>query len=637
MVIYRARQLMLMLLQMGIVAFSAATAFELRFDFDVAPLYQSMFWSYVAISIAIKLPIFHLFGLNQGWWRYSSVTDMLTILRAVTLSHAILAIFYLLPTQAAVPRSIMLMDFAVNLLLLGGIRVSLRLFLERMRSGARAQGRRAGDRRALIVGAGEAGVNLVRHLRSTGVRDLVLVGFVDDSVRKQSLNLYGLDVLGRVDDLPRLVQKHRIDEIMIAIPSLSKSELKRIVDVCISCQRVFKTIPSVKDIVEGKERAYSLREVQVEDLLGREPIQLDKSKTHNEIRGSVVMITGAGGSIGSELCRQILSFQPRNLILAERSEEKLFYVERELRSRFPEMTITPVVLDILDSFGVRDCMHRLRPQFVFHAAAHKHVPLMEETPREAIRNNILGTRNVVDAALEFGVKSFVMISTDKAVNPLNTMGYSKRMAELVVQDRSQRTMQTKFMSVRFGNVLGSSGSAVEIFRKQLAAGEPLTVTDAQATRFFMTAPEAVELVLHAGTHGQNGEVYMLDMGQPVKIADLARKMIQLSDPLNCSAHRIRFTGLRRGEKLAEEIVWEGEDFAPSGFEKVFRLKFKVAAAEVPARLQYLEGLLINQTGVDYAKELKSIVDELDLASRQEQEVGSQSSNRAKSSSIPSLN
>jgi len=392
--------------------------------------------------------------------------------------------------------------------------------------------------------------------------------------------------------------------------------MKSIVDLCLQAGVEFKTVPSLQDILQAGAKIHELREVRVEDLLGREPIALNKSKVREQIRDKSVLVTGAGGSIGSELCRQILQLQPRRLILLERSEINLFNIERELRARFPQTQIDTIVADITDETGISEIFTRMKPHIIYHAAAHKHVSLMEASPREALRNNVIGTWRLAKAAFRFGVESFVMISTDKAVNPLSIMGYSKRLAELAVQHIGQKSKFTKFISVRFGNVLGSSGSVVEIFRKQLKSGEPLTVTDTETTRFFMTGHEAVELVLQAGEQGGNGEICMLDMGKPVRIYDLAQRMIQLADPLGRQDHQIQITGLKPGEKLSEELYWAGEDSAPSETEKLFKLKTKVNCEGLEQSLQWLEQNLEAGTDpIDWALFLRDMVNSYDSKAR----------------------
>lgn len=583
------------------------------------------FWIYLTLSLSIKLPIFLIFDLYRGWWRYSSVSDMLDVFKATVTAQIIIGIAQWAAILPGFPRSILVIDFLLTLLFLGGGRLLYRFIYEQNFQEAR-QKRRKSDGRVLIVGAGEAGMALLRQLKKASDFNHEIIGFVDDLKTKLGSRLYGVPVLGNISSLVDIVHHHRISEVYIAIPSLRKAGLQNIINRCIESKVSFKTIPSLREMLEIGPNSYRLREVKVEDLLGREPIHLDKSQTMNDIRGETVLVTGAGGSIGSELARQILKFSPGRIILFERSEYNLFHISRELKKRFSAAEVLAVVGDVLDRTGLEALFREYRPGLVYHAAAHKHVHLMELSPREAIRNNVFGTKNIAEVAMSFEAKKFVMISTDKAVNPLSVMGYSKRLAELVIQSYS--TFQTAFISVRFGNVLGSSGSAVEIFRKQIDAGGPVTVTHPDATRFFMTAPEAVELVLHAGSHGHSGHIYMLDMGQPVKVLDLANKMIQLSDPEGKREIKIEITGLWQGEKIQEELYWQGEDFVPSKIEKVFTLKNKVDTRDVGRYLKELE-FCLDSADSNVAEDLKQIVRGIDMgpSSHQRQHSGDKSSLR----------
>lgn len=606
----RSRRLVVFLLQVYLVLAAGILAFASRFDFNFSEIKLYSLHSFLLIALCVRVPVMHFFNLNRGWWRYSSMADLVVIAKATFVGSAVISGLHLLGLTPFLPRSVILLDFIFNLLLLGGARMLFRLVHE---NGSSAAGRRSSDRRVLIVGAGDAGTALIQHLSKSEHMSAQVIGFVDDSVFKQKMQVYGVPVLGTTKDIPRLKQTHKINEVYIAIPTLKKAELSKITKICLDAKIVFKTIPSLKEIIEQGHNIGQLRPVRVEDLLGREPIELDKEVTSKELHNKVVLVTGAGGSIGSELCRQILKFAPKRLILLERSEYNLFQISGELQKKFPDLKIDPIVGDVCDAVGLDAIVYKTKPAIIYHAAAHKHVPLMEYSPREAVRNNVFGTRNIADMACKHGVKKFIMISTDKAVNPLNVMGYSKRLAELIVQSKAGNG--TDFISVRFGNVLGSSGSAVEIFRKQIKEGGPVTVTHAEATRFFMTTPEAVELVLHAGTHGIGGEIYMLDMGQPVKIMELAQRMIELSDPESRREIDIEVTGLRPGEKVFEEIVWEGEEFSPADIEKVYRLKNKVCTKVLFERLQTFESR-VELAACKVDVELKELVDFVDQGVRQ---------------------
>lgn len=612
-----SRRVIVFLLQTFLIASTAILAFAIRFEFQFSAKSYLLLPEFLAFSLGLKLISLQLFNLNRGWWRYSSVSDMVTVFKAISVAQLALITLHLFSISAYFPRSVIAIDYLLSLLAIGGARMIFRLVHES--NSTFTASRRRSDRKVIIIGAGDAGLSLLQHIRKTSHMNVRVIGFLDDSLSKQNLKFYGTKVLGRPSDLKEIQKVYNINEVYIAIPTIKKEALKSITDTCLNLKIAFKTIPSVKEIIEEGHRIDQLRAVKVEDLLGREPIQLEKEKTSAEIRGSVVLVTGAGGSIGSELCRQILHFSPKKIILLERSEFNLFSISNELKNRFRDQNIVSIVADVVDLKGLTQIFAEHKPELVYHAAAHKHVHLMEASPREAIRNNVIGTRNLADTACNFSVKKFLMISTDKAVNPLNVMGYSKRLAELVVQSRANRG--TEFISVRFGNVLGSSGSAVQVFDRQIKAGGPVTVTDPRATRFFMTTPEAVEIVLHAGAHGQSGEIYMMDMGKPVGILDLAHKMIQLADPTGRREIKIEITGLRPGEKLTEEIVWEGEDFVESGIPKVFKLKNKVCTKKIEPLIENLESKL-EGTDANLALELKQGVNLIDDVVRSQEALKS---------------
>jgi len=611
----RSRRFGIFAVQGSLIACSALAAFQLRFGFNIPLNLSGFVLMYMLISLAIKLPIFHYLGLSRGWWRYTSISELITIVKATFASHILIAASLFFFDGPLFPRATMIIDFFLTIVFLGGARLALRLYHEHQN--APKLGRRRSDKQVLILGAGDCGIHLLRQIQTQNENNPVnVVGFIDDSPEKEGMKFLGKPVVGGTKSLVELCSIYKISEVYIAIPSMKKTCMKSIVDLCLQAGVEFKTVPSLQDILQAGAKIHELREVRVEDLLGREPIALNKSKVREQIRDKSVLVTGAGGSIGSELCRQILQLQPRRLILLERSEINLFNIERELRARFPQTQIDTIVADITDETGISEIFTRMKPHIIYHAAAHKHVSLMEASPRDALRNNVIGTWRLAKAAFRFGVESFVMISTDKAVNPLSIMGYSKRMAELAVQHIGQKSKFTKFISVRFGNVLGSSGSVVEIFRKQLKSGEPLTVTDTETTRFFMTGHEAVELVLQAGEQGGNGEICMLDMGKPVRIYDLAQRMIQLADPLGRQDHQIQITGLKPGEKLSEELYWAGEDSAPSETEKLFKLKTKVNCEGLEQSLQWLEQNLEAGTDpIDWALFLRDMVNSYDSKAR----------------------
>ena len=459
-------------------------------------------------------------------------------------------------------EGVLVLDFFAVVIVLSGLRMLVRLYHEEFFSETRGTARRY-----LIVGAGNAGEALLREMHRRKDVQFDVVGFIDDDPHKQGMSIHGISVLGTVEQLPAICEKQNIDEIAIAIPSASRKELRHVVQICQGTKLKFSTVPSLTDIASGKLQVSQMRNVDINDLLGRDVVQLDLSKIEAFLKDKVIFVTGAGGSIGSEMCRQVCGFGPKRLLLVEQAENPLFFIERELRKDFPDVPMEAIICDIGDKVRVDQLFAHYKPQVVIHAAAHKHVPLMEGNPGEAIKNNVVGTRNIADAADANGATDFVMISTDKAVNPTSIMGSSKRIAEMYIQDLN-KTSQTHFITVRFGNVLGSNGSVVPIFNKQIANGGPVTVTHPEMTRYFMTIPEASQLVLQAATMGQGGEIFLLDMGEPVKIVDLARELITLSGFRPGEDIEIEFSGLRPGEKLFEELSIEGEDMIPTDHPKI---------------------------------------------------------------------
>lgn len=459
-------------------------------------------------------------------------------------------------------EGVLMLDLFMTIVFLSALRMLVRLYHEEFFSESHGTARRF-----LIVGAGNAGEALLREMLRRRDTNYDVIGFVDDDPAKQGMSIHGIMVLGNVEHLPQICQKHSIDEIAIAIPSASRKQLRHVVQICQGTKLRFSTVPSLTDIAAGKFKVSQMRDVDINDLLGRDVVQLDLAQIEAFLKDKVILVTGAGGSIGSEMCRQVCAFGPKRLLLVEQAENPLFFIERELLRRFPDISMDAIICDITDRTRVHQLFEKHCPQVVIHAAAHKHVPLMENNPGEAIKNNVLGTRNMADAADVFGASDFVMISTDKAVNPTSIMGSSKRIAEMYIQDLNN-TSDTHFVTVRFGNVLGSNGSVIPIFNKQIADGGPVTVTDPEMTRYFMTIPEASQLVLQAATMGTGGEIFLLDMGEPVKIVDLARELITLSGFRPGEDIEITFTGLRPGEKLFEELSIEGEDMIPTRHPKI---------------------------------------------------------------------
>ena len=504
------------------------------------------------------------FGIQRGLWRYVGLHDLGRILWASVISSAVFyGVVHGLLGWFAYPRSVIILTGVLSGLFLAGIRLVVRWFREWLHVLSPTA------RRVLVVGAGNAGELLIRDMLSTAGSDYRPVGLVDDDPIKRKMKIHGVPVVGTIADIPGLARSLVAHEIIVAIPSASTALKQRILAASEGCKVPIKTLPSVKQLLANPEALRQVRPMSLEDLLQREPIQMDRQELHPLLEGKRVLVTGAGGSIGSELCRQIAQYHPTTLILFERYENGLYALDLELRRQFPKITIVPAVGDVTVHDRVMEVLQQTDPDLVFHAAAHKHVPLMELNPKEAVRNNILGTKVVAEASLASGVDRFVLISTDKAVNPTSVMGATKRIAEDLMQ-RLSHSERTKFTVVRFGNVLGSNGSVVPLFAEQIRKGGPVTVTHPEIKRFFMTIPEAVQLVLQASLLGQGGEVFVLDMGEQVKVVDLARNMIVLSGLVPDQDIQIVYSGLRPGEKLFEELFEETEQVEPTPHVKIRR-------------------------------------------------------------------
>ena len=524
-------------------------------------------------------------------WRYISIEDLRVFLKAALISAIIfLSLRFLLiysPFRLwQIPISVILINLVLGFGGLLAVRV-LRRFSYELREKNRVVGRRRRMKLtpALIVGAGRMGATLVKEISGRADAELEIRGLVDDDARKVGGSVGGVKVLGRTRDLARLVEELHIKQVVIAMDNAPGEEIRRLLDICGTLPVRTQIVPSLDEIATGRVSVSRIRDVQIEDLLGREPVKLDDENLHEFLTGKTVMVTGAGGSIGSELVRQITTYLPKQLLLVERAEFLLFQIERELARKFGEVSYLPLIADVGDEARMREVFEKYRPDVIFHAAAHKHVPLMETNPCEAIKNNVFATRMVATLAGEFGVHAFVLISTDKAVNPTSVMGASKRVAELVVQSLDQK-YDTNYIAVRFGNVLGSAGSVVPIFREQIMSGGPVTVTDKAMTRYFMTIPEASQLVLQAGALGEGGEIFILDMGEPVKILDLAEDMIRLSGLVPYEDIDIQFTGIRQGEKLFEELEISGESLLKTKHPKIYIGKIaKYSPAQVQGILE----------------------------------------------------
>ncbi|MCA1932757.1 MAG: polysaccharide biosynthesis protein [Calditerrivibrio sp.] len=551
-------------------------SYLLRFEFSIPHDFFIELIKHIPLILAIKLLVFWFLNFFRGWWRYVSIYDALNIITSSLISTLLIILYMFFAYDFyKMPRSAFIIDFILFTMAIFILRVSPRLFKENY---SKILGKNSYKKRVLIVGAGSAGQMIAREIRGNERLNAEVVGFVDDDPTKLKLKILGLRVIGSSEDIPIIVKDDEIQEIIIAIPSATGKDIKRISEICRKSGAKYKIIPGFGDLIGGKVSISSVREVEIDDLLGRNPINLNLSQISEYIAGKTILITGAGGSIGSEICRQILKYNPYAVIILDIAETPLFFIENQLRETKSDQKIYTYIADIKNYSRIDYIFEKHRPEVVIHAAAYKHVPMMELHPYEAIQNNIYGTKVVSDLSTIYGVKKFILISTDKAVNPTNIMGATKRIAELYIQSITGKS-ETKFIIVRFGNVLGSNGSVIPIFREQLKKGGPLTVTHPEVTRYFMTIPEAVQLVLQAGGMGNGGELFLLDMGEPVKIVKLAEEMIRLSNLEPYSDIDIIFTGLRPGEKLYEELLLDEEGASKTEHEKIWIAKQGIPDAD----------------------------------------------------------
>jgi FlaA1/EpsC-like NDP-sugar epimerase len=567
----------------ALIALAWWLAFWLRFDHGVPGPYHRLFVDTLAVVVAIKLAIFIVFGFYNRWWRYVSTRDMWGAARGVTVACVVadLVVYFAHPVKGfPLPRSIAVLDWLLLLAFVAGTRLIARSLIERPGAASLV----ARGREVIVVGAGDAAQLVIREMLKSPALGYTPIGLIDDDPRKKNLRLHGIRVLGTSEELSHILRDNPPDEVLIAIPSASGGTRQRIVEVAQKAGVPVKTLPGIYELISGDHNlAGQIRPVQVEDVLGREQIEVDLRVVAKYLAGETVLVTGAGGSIGAELCRQIARVGPARLVLVEQSESGLFDIERELIDdrRFP--AAATVLGDCGDRAKMSQVFERYRPTVVFHAAAYKHVALLEANPLEAVRNNTLATRVLADVAVEYGARRFVLVSTDKAANPKNLLGQSKALCEWIVESYGHRDeVKTRFVAVRFGNVLNSSGSVIPIFRRQIERGGPVTVTHPEMTRYFMTIPEAVSLIVQAGAIGGRGQVYVLDMGEPVKILDLARNMIRLSGKEPETEIPIAFVGVRPGEKLHEELWTDGETVGPTSHPKILR------AARSPIDVEWLE-------------------------------------------------
>jgi len=559
-VLFNRRPLFISIFQAVLVIGSFVVGWLVRFDFSLP--YRRILLTSGLLLVVIRLITLRLFKLNRGWWHFASVSDALNILKAVAVgSVCFFALNRYLLGAAAFPRSVYVLEAVFTGCFLSGARLASRVLVESVRRDSSSR-----SNRVILVGAGFAAQMVIRELARPN-SGYVAVGCVDDDRSKIGVHIHGVPVLGTIEELETLVQLNSVDEILIAIPSASGKQMRRITDECQKTKLPFKTVPTLSDIIRGEASVSQFREVRLEDLLGREPVQIDLEAVRREIASRTVVVTGAAGSIGSELCRQILDYSPARLICLDQSETGLYFLRLDLINHKNGAQLAFLVADLCDAERVRSLLLEFRPEITFHAAAYKHVPMMESNVQEAVKNNVLGFISLLDLAAEAGCKSFVLISSDKAVNPTSVMGATKRICELISSSKPLNGMRC--VSVRFGNVLGSSGSVIPVLKQQLCNHRPLTITHPDIKRFFMITPEAVALVLQAFTIGNHGDILVLEMGESVRILDLARSLIRLSGK---SEHdvEIQFTGLREGEKLKEELFYGHEKVVPTSCEKIKR-------------------------------------------------------------------
>lgn len=512
----------------------------------------------LTVTALLSLAAYYVFSyfLNLYWrdWEYASVYEVITVVKCVSAAVIVSTIAGIVWFKTLVTWQFVVVLWLLLVCAVGGVRLSMRIFREYFVDSVVMENAKP----TLIVGAGAAGTLLVRQMLMHPKMRMMPVAFVDDDPEKQRKDIYGVRILGTTKDIEKIVQHMGITKVVIAMPSLPNKKLNEVYDIARKTGAECVILPNIDEVMSGNLHVQQLRNVEIEDLLGRDPVELDQTLIEKQLRGKRILVTGAGGSIGSEICRQVSSFRPKELIILGHGENSIYQLNMELLGKYAEhFRITPVIADVQDRKRIFEVMEKYRPDVVYHAAAHKHVPLMEINPREAVKNNILGTRNVAEAANHAKVKTFVMISTDKAVNPPNIMGATKRLCEMIVQDMATKSDSTKYVAVRFGNVLGSRGSVIPLFKKQIAKGGPITVTHPDIVRYFMTIPEAAQLVIQAGSLARGGEIFVLDMGKPVRIVDLAKNLIRLSGYSEDDIE-IKFTGLRPGEKMYEELLNEGE-------------------------------------------------------------------------------
>jgi len=600
----------------------------IRFEFNIPMYFVQLLKQMLPWVLLVKLSCFYFFGLYRGMWRYTSIADLLNIIKATIVSTLLILAFILFQYRfIGYSRSIFLIDWFLTILFIAGFRLCVRLFFEQFSKDQPSPSdflsifrnlskRKKGRKNLIIIGAGNCGEKIYREIRDNSSLKYKIVGFLDDSKNKIGRTIHGVPVLGRIDDIIALIKKGKADEALIAIPSAGGQQMRRIVELCKTSGIPFKTVPGYGELINGRVTINAIREVAYRDLLGREIVKLDEKQIGAYLKGQNVLITGAGGSIGSELCRQICRFKPGAIFLFERAESPLYEIELELKKNFGDINVVPILADIQDKLQIEMVFKKYNPQTVFHAAAYKHVPMLELQPWKALENNIQGTANLVEIVSKFNIERFVFVSTDKAVRPTNVMGASKRVAEMLVNCQNKNGFSTaRFIIVRFGNVVGSVGSVVPLFKKQIEIGGPVTVTHPDVTRFFMTIPEASQLILQAGAMGNGGEIYLLDMGTSIKISDMARDLIRLSGFEPDEDIKVKYIGLRPGEKLYEELITEGENIVSTSHEKIMVLKGMECNLQIlNGQIDELATLAANQDEKRIKAKLKEIVPEYSPAS-----------------------
>lgn len=560
----KKRTVLLIFLDIIFINLSYLLALYLRFEGNIEIEYLNVYIDNALFLTIIKVITFYYFKLYKSEWKYASIDELVHVIVACILANAV-ALSILIIRQAHLPRSVYIITGMFDVAFVGGIRFSIRALRKARQSSIVL---RNGYNRIMIIGGGDAGAMVIREYNNHVQLNSKPVAIIDDDDNKQGMIIRGVPVLGKREDIPRLAREMSIDEIVIAMPSVDRSEIRNIVDMCRQTRCRLKILPGMYELIDGKVSIKSIRDVQIEDLLGRDEIKINIDEISTYLKGRVVLVTGGGGSIGSELCRQIPRFKPKKLIILDIYENNAYDIQNELLRTYKDINLKVYIASIRDKKRIENIMMEERPDVIFHAAAHKHVPLMEENPGEAIKNNVMGTLNLAHCADKNGVKRFVMISTDKAVNPTNVMGASKRVCEMIIQSINEIS-KTEFVAVRFGNVLGSNGSVIPLFKKQIEQGGPVTVTHKDVTRYFMTIPEAVGLVIQAGSMAKGGEIFILDMGEPVKIMDLAKELIKLSGFEPNVDIPIKIVGLRPGEKLYEELLLDEEGIGQTKHSKIF--------------------------------------------------------------------